>query len=209
MTKKNNDEITITGYGACAMCHFRGHDGDSRRGSVALSNGRVACPTCGTYTTSIDQQTLVKIGALPAIVRDAVLALIEDKEPNGQALSVNISDGSGEGAVAQGFGPEDVPTSVTIALENDVKVSILFTARDVESAERAVPLTGSTTREAIKSGVAAEADAALSKLTALGFSFVHANTDGAMRRFALVKGYRLSGKPTVLGVRADISWIVL
>jgi hypothetical protein len=205
MTDKN---LKITGFAVCAMGHFRGHDADERRANK-LSNGRVACITCGGYSTDIDHATIRKIDAQPKLIKDVIVALIEGHTPEAPASGISFTEGTGFGAVAQGFGPDDVPTGITIALGNDVKVSILFTNNDVQCADKSVALTGSTSREQITGEVPSEADEALKKLTALGFSFLHANVGNAMRNFTLVKGYRIPGKTTVLGVRADISWIVV
>jgi hypothetical protein len=149
---------------------------------------------------------------LPQAVKEVIASLISTTDPDEEVFRVaGVTQGSGEGAVAQGFGPEDIGSTVGLVRGrlNDEKVEISFSGRDLESARNFDNSIGGTyDRRRIGCIVPVGVDQAATKLVAAGFRLVHANVDGFMRSLTLVKGRQIPGKATLLGIRAQVTWIV-
>ncbi|HEY9870180.1 MAG TPA: hypothetical protein V6D08_13520 [Candidatus Obscuribacterales bacterium] len=206
--------LKITGFAVCPAGDLRGHDADEQRANQ-MADGRVYCIFCGIVNPLGDKAAAVR--RLPAEVKAVIASLISTTDPDEEVFQVaGVTEGSGNGAVAQGFGPEDIGTTVSLARGRyaDEKVEISFTGRDLEVARSSEPTDGdgqfgaAYDRKRVNGIVPVGVDQAATKLAAAGFRLVNANIDGLMRSLTLVKGRQIPGKTTLLGIRAQVTWIV-
>jgi len=166
--------------------------------------------------------TETAVRRLPQRIKEVLADLIRES-----FTLVGVIEGSGAGAVAQGFGPDDIGTNVSLKLRQygDVKVELSFNGHDIKAAEPEPSGKGwgpSTKpagvigqdydREHIRQregvSIPEPVDTAAQKLVKHGFRLVASNLDGLMRSLTLVKGRRVFGKETLIGIRAQITWIV-
>jgi len=215
-----------TGFAVCPRGSLLNHDGDEQRANQ-LSDGRVLCVLCGVCNPLGNKENAVR--QLPQEVKTAIAELITAPSSDHEAFKVAaITQGSGvtqgcagdteRGIPAMAAGcnpeeraPEDVGTAVSLTLGqySDVTVEISFNGYGVKAAQEAEPSDGEAyDRKRIKCIVPVGADQAAQNLTKCGFRLVASNPDGMMRSLTLVKGRRIPGKPTIIGIRARVTWIV-
>ncbi len=198
----------IVGTATCPYGLLLGHDADSCRANK-LADGRIYNVIFGRVSTTIPDSAR-KIFSEPLLVRLLVAELIAVQRFEDEPFRLTaVSSGDGVGAVAQGLGPEDVMTTVSLARGRfvDERIEISYTARDLEAA--AVPEDSfgqAYDRSRIALTVPVSIDRAAGELTKAGYRLVHADRDTVGSRLVFVLGRRIPGSQATFGARATLTW---
>lgn len=119
-------------FSTCSFCSLRAHPQHERM-AVRTSTGRITCMTCRKSTPAIEDD-MRHIFNEPQIIRNLVADLIATDDGNESFLITGITVGEGHGAVAQGLGPDDIPTTICVA-HAGVKIEISYSGNDIKAAQ--------------------------------------------------------------------------
>lgn len=208
---------TIVGTAVCPIASLLGYDADGSRANQ-LNDGRVFSVFNG-FSYPIEHGVAAAFAKLPDAMKNVVLSLIrKERKDEFPFRLASIQEGSGVGAVAQGFGPDDIATTIVLTrtpVDADAcpykveRIEITFTGNDLKSAAKSDEKVGADNLSRCSFPVPGATSEAFGTLVKQGFRLVHADAEGIAPRLVMVKGYRLPGKPTILGVRAQLSWSLI